>query len=123
MLLFFMTALLSLPESTGIPHLLLGSFQLPAGETELLTQQNLKTALQLLGVVGSLPDSLKQSVTQSMGMQALQYSWWWNKTGKTHWGKLQVNWLRFNAWRKGLPQTQVTIAWHWPKPVITANTH
>jgi hypothetical protein len=50
-------------------------------------------------------------------MQALQYSWWWNKTGKATWQKSKAQWQRFNAWRKGLPQTQLIITWHIPKPI------
>jgi hypothetical protein len=112
MILLLLTALLSLPESTGIPALLLSGLHLPSAGTEVINQQNIKIALQVLGILMGLPESIKQSITQSMGIQALQYSWWWNKSGKAQWVKLKPKLDRFNAWRKGLPATKVTIAWN-----------
>jgi hypothetical protein len=112
MIILLLTALFSLPESTGISQWLLGGLQLSSAGTEMITQQNIKLALQLLGILAGLPEGIKQSITQSMGIQALQYSWWWNKSGKAQWAKLKPKLDRFNAWRKGLPATKVTIAWN-----------
>ena len=117
MIILLLTALLSLPEGTGISQWLLGGLQLPSAGTEMLNQQNIKLALQVLGILAGLPEGIKQSMTQSMGIQALQYSWWWNKSGKAHWVKLKQRLERFNVWRKGLSATQVTIAWQIPKKV------
>lgn len=113
MLILVVTALLSLPESTGVSQWLFSALQLPSAGTEMINQQNIKLALQVLGLLAGLPEGIKQSVTQSMGMQALQYSWWWNKTGKAHWEALRPKLIRVKAWLQGLPKTQVTIAWQW----------
>ena len=122
MLFLLFTPLLSLPETTGIAcwfvNSLCSALHLPSVDTEWLNQKNLKLALQVLGIVVGLPDGIKQSVTQSMGIQALQYSWWWRKSGKAQWIKLKQGIEHL----KRLGQTPVTLAWHRPLPLLINST-
>jgi hypothetical protein len=97
-----LSTLLSLPEATGVTHWLLGGLHLSSSAgTEWVTQQNMKIALQIITILLELPESIKQSIKQSMGMQALQYTWWWEKSGKAQWAKLKPQIQGLMTWGQG----------------------
>lgn len=90
----------------GLNH---GALLLPASTTEQLTPQNIKIAIECLGLLASLPDSLKQSVQQSLGLQALQYSFWWNRHGKAQWGIWQPRFVRLIHWVQQVQQQGIVL--------------
>jgi hypothetical protein len=91
----------------GVTHGVL--FALPASTTEQLTPQNIKIALECLGLLASLPESLKQSMQQSLGLQALQYSFWWHRQGKVQWAVWQPRCIRLLQWVKQLRQQGIVM--------------